>query len=118
MLGIVWRHLVAAFGEALFELRNDFRIALQFQAERIGHRFASEVIFGGAEAAREDDDVRTPHGEFGGCREPFGVVAHNAFEAHFHAQVIQLFGEVERVGVLAMGSQHLRADGDDLGVHG
>ena len=88
-----------------------------FKPERVGHCFARQVIFSGAEAAGENDDVRTPHGKFGGCGQPFGVVAHDALEAHFHAQFIQFFGEVERVGVLAMGSEQLRPNGNDLGVH-
>ena len=118
LLGIVGGHLDAALGEALFELRNDLGIALQFQTQRVGHRFARQVIFSGAEAAGENDDVGTPHGEFGGRGQPFGVVAHNALEAHFNAQVVQFFGEVKRVRVLAMGSQQLRPNRDDLGVHG
>ena len=118
LLGIVGRHLHAALGEALFEFCHDLRIALQFQSERVGHRFARQIVFGGAEAAGENNDVRTPHGKFSGCGQSFEVVAHNALEAHFNAQFIQFFGEVERVGVLTMGSKQLRANRDDLGVHG
>ena len=118
LLGIIGGHLHAALGEALFKSRDHVRIALQFQPQRIGHRFARQVIFRGAKAARENDNVRTPHREFGGRSQSFAVVAHNALEAHFNAQFIQLFGEIERVGVLAMGSKQLRPDGNDLGVHG
>ena len=35
------------------------------------------------------------------------VIANDALEAHLNAQFIQLFGEVERVGVLPMGSEQL-----------
>ena len=91
---------------------------MQFQTQRVGHRFARQVVFGGAEAARENDNIRTPHGKFGGCGQSFGVVAHNALEAHFNAQFIQFFGEVERVRVLAIRSEQLRPNGNDLGIHG
>ena len=67
LLGIVRGHLYAALGEPLFELRDEIGIALQFQTQRVGHRLARQVIFSWAEAARENDDVGTPHGEFGGC---------------------------------------------------
>ena len=51
-------------------------------------------------------------------REMFAVVADDGLENDIDAQQVELFGEVERVGVLAERSQQLRADGDDLGVHG
>ena len=89
-----------------------------FKPERLGHRFARQVIFSGAEPAGKNNDVRPPHGKFRGRSQSFEVVAHNALEAHFNAQVIQFFGEVERVSVLAVGGQQLRPHGDDLGVHG
>ncbi len=118
LLGIVGGHLHAALSEAFFKPRDHLRIALQFQAQRVGHRFARQIIFRGAEATGENDNVRTPHREFGRRGQSFAVVAHNGLEAHFDAQFIQLFGEIERVGVLAMGSEQLRPNGNDLGVHG
>ena len=33
------------------------------------------------------------------------------------ADLVELFGEVEGVGVLAEGGEHLGADGDDFGFH-
>ena len=50
--------------------------------------------------------------------ETLAVVAHDGLEDHLDAQLVQLFREIEGVRVLTEGSQQLRADGDDLGVHG
>src|ERR1035437_5993652 len=72
---------------------------------RMSACFARQVVFRRAKATRKNNDVRTPHGKFRGRGQTFRVVAHNALEAHFNAQFIQLLGEVERVGVLAMGSE-------------
>ena len=91
---------------------------MHLQPQPLGHRLARQIVFRGAEPTTKDDDVRTPHGEFSGRSQSFDVVAHNALEAHFNAQVVQFFGEVKRVGVLAMRSEQLRPNGDDLGVHG
>ena len=57
LLGIVGGHLPAALGEALLQTGEDFGIAVQGDAERFGDSFAGEVVFGGAEAAAEDQNV-------------------------------------------------------------
>ena len=46
------------------------------------------------------------------------AVPDDALEAHFDAELVQFFGEVERIGVLTVGREHLRAHGDGFGVHG
>ena len=91
---------------------------MQLQAKRFGHGFARKVIFGGTESADEDDDVGTPHGQFRRGGEIVTVVADDAFEAHFDSQLVQFVGEIERVGVLPVGREHLRAHGNGFGVHG
>jgi hypothetical protein len=50
--------------------------------------------------------------------QPFEIVAHHALENHFNAQLIDLLGEIERIRIRAEGRQQLRADRDDLGIHG
>ncbi len=49
--------------------------------------------------------------------EAVAVVADHAFGDHFDAELVQLGGEVERVGIEAIAREHLAADGDDFGVH-
>ena len=48
----------------------------------------------------------------------FLAVADNRLEGHRNADLIELFGQVERVGVLAVRRKHFGADCDDLGFHG
>ena len=47
----------------------------------------------------------------------FAAVADDGFEGDGDADLVELFGEVERVGVLAERGEHLGADGDDFGFH-
>ena len=53
-----------------------------------------------------------------GCNQPRQVVAHNALENYFHAKLVELLGEVKRVGVAAERREQLGADRDNFGVHG
>ena len=46
-----------------------------------------------------------------------GAVSDNRFENYVHTQFIETPGEEEGIGVLAIGRQELRADGDDFSVH-
>jgi len=62
LLEVVGRKFVAARREALFQLLQNFFTAMQFQSESFGDRFACKVIFGGAESAHENDDVRAEQG--------------------------------------------------------
>jgi len=45
------------------------------------------------------------------------VVADHALGHHFDAQVVQLAGEIERVGIDALGRQHFGTDRNDFGIH-
>ena len=71
------------------------------------------------EGARERGFPRLPGcGEAGRTREMFAVVPDDCLENHLDTQQVELFREVERIRILTEGSQQLRANGDDLGVHG
>ena len=117
LLGIVGGHLPAALGEALFEAGENFRITLHGKAERFGDRFASQVVFGGAEAAAENHDVGAEQAVLGGAHEVAEIVADDALENHVDAQPVELLGQVERVGVHAEGCEHLGTHRDDFSVH-
>ena len=52
-----------------------------------------------------------------GVDQVFLPVAHDGFEGDGDADAVELFREVERVGVLAERGEHLGADGDDFGFH-
>ena len=97
---------------------NDLGIAAERQSQSFRHRFAREVVLGGAQAAGENNDVGAPHSQLGRSDEALAVIADDRLEAHLDSQVVELLGEVERVGVLPVGSEQLRPHGDDLGIHG
>ncbi len=90
-------------------------VADERKVEGLGDALAGEVVFGGAEAAGEDDDVGAVEGDVHGRAEVVAVVADDAFEGTGDAEVVETSGEVEGVGVLAMRREHLGANGDDLG---
>ena len=90
---------------------------VQLEPERGGGGFAGEVVFGGAEAAREHDDIGALQSDARGVSEVLQVVADDGLEGHLHAELVEAGGEVERVGVLAMRCEHLGAGGDNFGDH-
>ena len=96
---------------------TSFGVASEVEAEGFGDGFAGEVVFGGAEAAAEDEDVGAEESVLRGRHEAAAVVADDAFEDYIDAEQVELLGEVERVGVHAVGSEQLGAHRDDFGVH-
>ncbi len=117
LLGVVGRHDDLAGGVALVEVGDDGVVAVELEVEGCGDGFAGEVVFGGAEAAGEEDDVGAGDGDADGGGEVGEVVADDGFEGDGDAEVVESLGEVEGVGVLAEGRQHLGADGDDFSDH-
>ena len=53
-----------------------------------------------------------------GLDQALQIVTHDAFEDHFDAQVVDLFGEIKRIGICAEGCEQFGANRNDLGVHG
>ena len=45
------------------------------------------------------------------------IVSDDAFENDFDAELVELLGEVERIGVHAVGSEEFGTYRDDFGVH-
>ncbi len=117
LLGVVGWHDHLAGGEAFVEGGEDGVVGVDVDAERGGDGLAGEVVFGGAEAAGEDDDVGAGDGDDGGAGEVGEVVADDGLEGDLDAEVVEAFGEVEGVGVLAEGREHLGARGDDFSDH-
>ena len=88
---------------------------MEGELEGFGEALAGEVVFGGAEAAGEKDDVGAVDGGVDGGAEMLPVVTDDGLERDGDAEVVEAGGEEKRVGVLAMRCQHLGANGDDLG---
>src|ERR1039458_5559990 len=78
---------------------------------------SARAAAGGAEAAGENQDGRAAHGLAHLGAQAVAAVADDALGDHFDAELVQLSGEVERVGIDAIAGEHLAADGDDFGVH-
>src|ERR1700722_19852301 len=75
LLGVVGRHDHLPGGEALVELGEDGGVGVYLDAESGSGGFAGEVVFSGAEAAGEDDDVGAVDLDGGGAGEVGEVVA-------------------------------------------
>jgi hypothetical protein len=75
--------------------------------EGVGDALAGEVVFGGAEAAGEQDDVGAAERDADGFGEVGAVVADDGLEGDGDAEVVETGGEIEGVGVLAMRCEHL-----------
>src|SRR6266481_7525080 len=52
---IDFRHFAAQRAKSPFDVAENFLIAAKFAAEEIGHGFSRQVVLGGAEAARSDN---------------------------------------------------------------
>ena len=92
-------------------------VAADCEREGFGDGFAGEVVFRGAEAAHEDEDVDAGEGGADGVDEVLAAVADDGLEGDGDADFVEFLGEIEGVGVLAEGGEHLGADGDDFGFH-
>ena len=114
---IVLRHLHAPRGKALVHGGQNLRVAAQPHAQRRSRSLAREVVLGGAESAGEDHDVRALEGDARRAGQVFQVVADDGLEGHRDAQLVEPRRQVERVGVLPEGRQHLRPGGNNLSNH-
>jgi hypothetical protein len=56
-------------------------------------------------------------GSADGVDEIFAAIANDGFEGDDNADLVELLRQVEGVGVLTEGGEHLGADGDDFGFH-
>lgn len=115
LLGVVGRHGHVTGGEALAQEFEEGFVAVEREVEGLGEALAGEVVFGGAEAAGEEDDVGAVEGDIDGRAEVVAVVADDGLEGYGDAEVVEAGGEVEGVGVLTVRREHLGANGDDLG---
>ncbi len=111
------RHVPLGGGEALFEPGENLGVQAQFAIERAGDGFAGDIILGGAKAAGDDDDTGACDGLTDLVRETVAIIADDTLGDHFNAELVQFSGEVEGVGIDALGRQHLTANGDNFRVH-
>ena len=92
-------------------------VIVEREVEGLGEALAGEVVFGGAEAAGEEDDVGAVERDGDGRGEVIAVVADDGLEGDRYAEVVEACGEVEGVGVLGKRREHLGPNGDDFSDH-
>ena len=117
LLFVVGRHGDAPRQEFELQREKGFIVTMKREAERCGDCLAGKVIFRGAEAAGENDDVGAADRDGGGGGEMVEVIADDGFEGDRDAELVEGSGEVKRVGVLTVRRQHLGTGGDDFGDH-
>ncbi len=93
------------------------RVAAQRERKRFRRSFAGQVVFGRSQAAHEDQDVDAAQRRADGVDQILAPVADDGLECDGNAELVELLRDVERVGVLAKGGEHLGADGDDFAFH-
>src|SRR3974377_201489 len=91
--------------------------AAEGDSGRGGGGLASEVVFGGTEAAGEDDDIATHDCGAGNANEMIEGVSNDGFEADVDAELVELAGQEQGIGILTERSEHLRADRNDFSDH-
>ena len=104
LFGVVRRHLPAARGEAFFQALQNVGVSLQPESESFGYSFSCQIVFRRTQPTAEDDDIGTVERVLS-CRDQAPlIVSDYALENHLRAKLVQLLGEVERIGIYAVGS--------------
>jgi hypothetical protein len=107
LLGVVVGDRHAPGGEARIQRRHDLLVALEAQAESLSHGFAGQVVFCRPQAAPHDHNIRTLQRRMDGGNQMLAAIADDRLGRQANAQLLELRGEIQRVGVLAVGRQHL-----------
>jgi len=66
-------------------------VAAQGEGKRFGDGFAGEVVFRGAEAAHDGDDVGAGEGGLDGGDDVFAAVADDGFEGDGDTDAVEFF---------------------------
>jgi len=103
-------HLASGARETALQCLGDFGMKNKFTAERLGHGFACDVVFGGAQAAGEIAiSERLCAWRIASARRshwsPTTHLATTSTPRLFSSPV-----KIERVGIDALRRQHFRAD--------
>ena len=67
---------------------------MQVKSERVGYRFAGEVVFGRPQTADEDHNVGARKGQSRRTRKVFPAVADDGFENDFNPELVEPFRQV------------------------
>ena len=93
-------------------------VADQLAAEQLGQGLLRDVVLGGAQTAREDDDVAVTHGLFDRVDDLLTLVADRGALPYDNARRIQMAGDGYRVGIHDLTDQDFVSDRYDGCFHG
>src|SRR4029077_20598858 len=93
------------------------RVAMEFQLQCLSHSFTREVILDGTQTAHENHDIRPRQRCACAPSKVLAAISNNGLEDHFHPELIEFFGEIQRVRILAERRQQVGADSNDFGIH-
>ncbi len=103
LLEIVVGHRNAAFGKPSGQCDDQLGVAAHVDTQRFGNSLAGQVVFGGPEATHDADEIDARECCADGADEVAPTVAGDGFEVDGDTDLIELFGQVERIGVLPEG---------------
>ena len=92
-------------------------LATEREGERLGHRFAGQVVFRGAQSAHDDHDVCTSESVPDNSYDVFAPVSDDSLEGHGNTDLIQSLGQIKGIGVLAKRGEHFGADSNNFRFH-
>ncbi len=99
--------------EEALEGRHHAGIADHRHAERARHALDGDVVVGGPDPARGEDDVEAPAELDDLGRDPLDLVGDHDDASHVHAERAKLAAEVHGVRVRHLAGEKLVADEDD-----
>src|SRR6201999_237659 len=95
------RHLATPAQKFRLDVVKHFVVEKKSSPKRAGRDLARDVVFGGPESARYDDDARTLQSVAYRLFEPCVVVADDCLESDFDANRVEPVGQPEAVRVRA-----------------
>ncbi len=111
-------HGQAAAPEPFPDAGPDLFMEDELPPQDFSQRLARPIVLGGTESAHAEDKAGTAEGGPEDAGQVSLVISDDRFEGDFETYRIQAGGQAQRIGVLEIRRQELRADGDDLDLHG
>src|SRR6266481_2832552 len=118
LLPVVRRHYAAAPAKEVLHAGQPLLVQRQLDAGRLRRDLLGQVVDRGAEAAVDDDRVRSLRRQLERPQQALAVVADRRLPPDREADVLQPLAHVAEVGVDDLSGQDLVARADDLESHG
>ena len=100
-----------------FYMVGDGLVRDELTAEHFGQRLFGDVVFGGAESAGDDCDVRLAEGAFHAPDDLRAVIADRDFFMHDDACGVEVAGDGYGIGIHDLADEDFIADSDDRCFH-